>query len=69
MREQLELIARTDQRPGCHFSQSILADSWFVNLHITENEKCTFVYCDQCSRPTCYRFKYGRRAYIAAGAD
>jgi hypothetical protein len=34
MKEQLELIARTNSRPGDNFSGSPLADTWFVNLRI-----------------------------------
>jgi hypothetical protein len=58
MQAQLELIVRTNDRPGCNFSQSPIADTWLVNLRITESERFSFVYCDECSRQTCYRNTY-----------
>jgi hypothetical protein len=61
MKEQLELVARKDARPGCNFSNSNLADTWFVNLRITASQALPFVYCDECTRKTCFRFEYGRR--------
>jgi hypothetical protein len=59
MQEQLELIARTDFKPSCNFSRSPLADTWFVNLRITESQKLPFVYCEECPRQRCYRFTSG----------
>lgn len=65
MQKQLELIARTDFKPSCNFSRSPLADTWFVNLRmfvnlrITESQKLSFVYCEECPRQRCYRFTSG----------
>jgi hypothetical protein len=63
MKEQLELIARTNDKPGCYFSRSPLADTWFVNLRITESPALPFVHCDECPRQTCFRFEFGKWRY------
>jgi hypothetical protein len=55
MEEQLELIGIKRKKPGCNFSHWPAADTWMVNLRITDSEKFPFVYCDQCSRPDCFR--------------
>ena len=55
MNEQLVLIPRKNSKPGCNFSHSPLANTWQVNLRITDSENFPFVYCDQCQRVTCYR--------------
>lgn len=55
MNAQLVLIPRINNRPGCNFSRSPLADTWQVNLRITDNDRFPFIYCDQCTRLTCYR--------------
>jgi hypothetical protein len=60
MKEQLELIGTKISRAGCNFSQTPAADTWLINIRMTESEKFTFVCCDECPRPTCYRYKYGR---------
>jgi hypothetical protein len=58
MKEQLVLIRTKDNRPGCNFSRSPVAETWYVNIRITDSERFPFVYCDQCSRPTCYRRRH-----------
>ena len=65
MKEQLELIARTNSKPGCNFSSSPLADTWFVNLRITESQAFPIVHCDECPRQTCFRFEYGKWRGVA----
>jgi hypothetical protein len=62
MKEQLELIRKIDGRPGCNFSHSEVAETWRVNIRMTESERFPFVYCDQCSRPTCYRRRHQEQA-------
>jgi hypothetical protein len=57
MQEQLELIPKIDKRPGCNFGHLPAAETWFVNIRITDSERFPFVHCDQCSRLTCYRRK------------
>jgi hypothetical protein len=55
---QLELIPRSQNKPGCNVSLSDCADTWAVNLRLSDSEKYPFVYCDKCSRLSCYRRKY-----------
>jgi hypothetical protein len=60
MKEQLELISTQKSRSGCNFSRLPSADTWLVNLRITSSEDFPYIYCDECPRTTCYRYKYGR---------
>lgn len=54
----LELIPRSNGRPGCNVSDSSCADTWQVNLRLGDNERFPFVFCDKCTRSNCYRRKY-----------
>lgn len=58
MKEQLELVAMRNIKPGCNFSHLPLADTWQVNLRITESERFPFVFCDKCARVNCYRRRH-----------
>jgi len=57
MNEQLVLIPGNHNKPGCNFSHSPIADTWRINLRITDSEKFPFVYCNQCTRHNCYRYR------------
>jgi hypothetical protein len=54
---QLELISRSEDRLGCNVSNSSCADTWLVNLRLGDDERYPFVFCEKCSRSTCYRRK------------
>jgi hypothetical protein len=60
MNEQLVLIRTKNGKPGCNFSRTPAADTWLINLRITDSEKFPFVCCEKCPRPACYRFEHGR---------
>jgi len=55
MNEQMVILPRKNSKPGCSFSKTPAAETWMVHLNITESDRLPFIYCDQCSRPTCYR--------------
>jgi hypothetical protein len=64
MNEQMVIFPRVKLKPGCNFSRTPAAETWMVNLNITESARLPFIYCDQCRRLSCYRQLGGKTAHV-----